>query len=224
MEKKIEYKELYNNQDRVLDAIFQSGTVFYLTGGTCLGRFYFEKRYSEDLDLFTSDNTIYREEVRILLDKLDNQGIEVDINVDTRDFVRITADSFLQIDMVNDRVYRHGRSVRTEKGYMIDNLENITANKIGAIISRDEPKDVFDLYIVSRHRAFHWSEILSIADKKNLLDKELMEYRLRSFPLDLVNTLAVTDPVFLKQFYKDYPVLVAEIINERENSLIGAAG
>jgi hypothetical protein len=40
------YQELYKLQDIVLDIVFKTETVFYLTGGTCFNRFYFEKRYS----------------------------------------------------------------------------------------------------------------------------------------------------------------------------------
>ena len=35
-----------------LALIFAQDTEFYLTGGTCLNRFYYEKRLSDDLDFF----------------------------------------------------------------------------------------------------------------------------------------------------------------------------
>ena len=38
---KVEYEELYALQDKVLAGIFAKETTFYLTGGTCLHRFYF---------------------------------------------------------------------------------------------------------------------------------------------------------------------------------------
>ena len=50
----IDYIRLYRLQDEILPIIFQADTEFYLTGGTCLHRFYCEKRYSDDLDLFTN--------------------------------------------------------------------------------------------------------------------------------------------------------------------------
>ena len=52
----INYKKLYDLQDRVLNVIFETEQIFYLTGGTCLSRFYQEKRYSDDLDFFTHSN------------------------------------------------------------------------------------------------------------------------------------------------------------------------
>ncbi|MFA5806633.1 MAG: nucleotidyl transferase AbiEii/AbiGii toxin family protein [Melioribacteraceae bacterium] len=54
----IEFYEnrLYPLQDAVLGLLDQER--FYLTGGTCLSRFYFNHRYSEDLDFFC-DGTLY---------------------------------------------------------------------------------------------------------------------------------------------------------------------
>jgi len=51
----IDYKTLYDLQDRVLDTVFKTEQVFYLTGGTCLNRFYYEKRYSDDLGFSNDD-------------------------------------------------------------------------------------------------------------------------------------------------------------------------
>jgi|GEM_PF-1021224 len=49
----IDYKKLYLLQDEVLKVVFATEHEFYLTGGSCLSRFYVEKRYSDDLDFFT---------------------------------------------------------------------------------------------------------------------------------------------------------------------------
>jgi len=40
----VDYRVLYPIQDRVLAILSRTDTHFYLTGGTCLNRFYFEKR------------------------------------------------------------------------------------------------------------------------------------------------------------------------------------
>ena len=60
----IDYKELYSLQDKVLAVIFQEQSEFYLTGGTCLSRFYIEKRYSDDLDFFTNQSPRYSFEIK----------------------------------------------------------------------------------------------------------------------------------------------------------------
>ena len=56
---RVNYKELYRFQDEVLREIFMTDHDFYLTGGTCLSRFYHHKRYSLDLDFFNHNNDLY---------------------------------------------------------------------------------------------------------------------------------------------------------------------
>jgi hypothetical protein len=51
------YEEsLYPLQDGVLRLIQQSGTDFFLTGGTALSRAYYKHRYSDDLDFFVNNS------------------------------------------------------------------------------------------------------------------------------------------------------------------------
>jgi hypothetical protein len=61
VEKKIDYRELYKIQDGFLDIVFALNNTFYLTGGTALHRFYYNYRYSDDLDLFTSADPLFGE-------------------------------------------------------------------------------------------------------------------------------------------------------------------
>ena len=49
----IDYEKLYELQDRVLEIVFDTEQIFYLTVGTALSRFYKEKRHSDDLIFYT---------------------------------------------------------------------------------------------------------------------------------------------------------------------------
>jgi predicted nucleotidyltransferase component of viral defense system len=51
-----DYRGLYALQDLVLDKVFELDNDFYLTGGTALHRFYYNLRYSDDLDFFVSNS------------------------------------------------------------------------------------------------------------------------------------------------------------------------
>ena len=203
----LDYHALYTLQDKVLSAVFAAETSFYLTGGTCLHRFYVQRRYSDDLDLFSNDNALFRDDVRIAQDCLNEKNIAFETHVDTRDFVRLLVDSTLQVDLVNDRVYRYGRSRLTEQGVVLDNIQNICANKICAVLGRDEPKDVFDLYIILQHMGIDWSQPIEAAGKKCVLDGEILEYRLSSFPLHLIDLLPIANQGYIgemKENYKDF--------------------
>jgi predicted nucleotidyltransferase component of viral defense system len=54
-----DYTKLYQLQDKFLSWWFSMGLPFYLTGGTALGRFYLNHRFSEDLDFFINNDGHY---------------------------------------------------------------------------------------------------------------------------------------------------------------------
>ena len=178
----LNYTNIYALQDKVLAAIFSAETTFYLTAGTCLNRFYHNRRYSNDLDLFTNENALFRDDVRILLDALTSASLSYAIQVDTRNFVRLLIQDELQLDLINDRVYRYGKSIHSPLEIVLDNELNICANKLCAIIGRDDPKDMFDLYTIFKKGKLDWKIAITAAAKKCVLDPEVLEYRLSSFP------------------------------------------
>lgn len=200
----IDIEQLYALQDQVLAAIFSGEISFYLTGGTCLHRFHYERRYSADLDLFTSDINLFRDDIRLAKARLDSALLAFDTLVDTRDFVRLFVEKKLQVDLINDRVYRYGKPLQSPQGIMLDNIENIGANKICAVLGRDDPKDVFDLYTIFQTARIDWSVVISAADKKCVLDYEMLEYRLSAFPLDLLDLLHLKNKDFLAEMKQNY--------------------
>jgi predicted nucleotidyltransferase component of viral defense system len=208
----LDFISLYALQDRVLDCVFSVDTGFYLTGGTCLHRFYFPERHSVDLDLFSNDNTLYRDDVRRIVHTLNECGISSELIVDSRDFVRLMINGELQVDLVNDRVYRSGRSVRMETAIVVDNLQNLAANKICAVLGRDDPKDVFDLYVMHRHQAVQWPLALEDAAKKCAFDPETLMFRLNAFPLQLLDDLHVVNPSLVSQMKQHYHALTHAIL------------
>jgi predicted nucleotidyltransferase component of viral defense system len=209
----IDYKKLYLFQDKILAIVFQDDTEFYLTGGTCLNRFYFEERYSDDLDLFTNSSNTFAYSAREIVDRVSHAGYAVETQVDSKDFIRINAtgdEVVLQIDFINDRVKRFG-SFNYKKGCKLDNPLNILSNKITAILSRDNPKDIFDLYLISQNTSFHWADILAQAREKLHFQKEDLLYRLQTFPLSLLDKLNTTDDQFLCTFKKDFNSIINAI-------------
>ena len=59
MENTIDYKQLYALQDKMLAFVFSLENSFYLTGGTALHRFYYNARYSDDLNFITSSDDLF---------------------------------------------------------------------------------------------------------------------------------------------------------------------
>jgi predicted nucleotidyltransferase component of viral defense system len=204
----IDYKTLYDLQDRVLDTVFKTEQVFYLTGGTCLNRFYYEKRYSDDLDFFTHNDRDFNRGFRSLRKVLKDNFSTVQEEVTSRDFIRIKIDGSLQVDFVNDRVERYGELVYLDNGYIIDNCKNIFVNKITAVIGRDNPKDIFDLYLLDKFNNFDFKELLEVAHKKAGFSNDDFIIRLKTFPLSLLDNIVLKDISFLDDFKNQYFKLI----------------
>lgn len=52
-----DYKKLYQLQDKVFKVLSGHFDNLYLTGGTALGRYFLNHRYSDDIDFFTNADT-----------------------------------------------------------------------------------------------------------------------------------------------------------------------
>ncbi|SHF33199.1 Nucleotidyl transferase AbiEii toxin, Type IV TA system [Desulfacinum infernum DSM 9756] len=207
----VDYRALYRLQDEVLDVVFASENIFYLTGGTCLSRFYKAKRYSDDLDFFADSSARYPFALRRVRLRLAERH-RVRVEVESKDFARFRINDFLQVDFVNEHAPRWKEVVVTPEGRVIDNIENILANKLTAVVARDDPKDVFDVYLIWKFYAFSWAEILDAAQKKACFSDDILAVRLRTFPEEAFSTLKLIDPDFLKDFSEDRPVLLDELI------------
>ncbi len=210
----IDYKKLYDLQDRVLDIVFKIENIFYLTGGTCISRFYKEKRYSDDLDLFTNINNGFNLAVKEIKNAL-NQKFKIKEEVNSRDFIRLKVNGILQVNFVNDRVMRYKKPVHLDNGYLIDNIENILANKITAIIGRDNPKDIFDVYLLDKFYSTDWSNILDIAHQKADFNDDDLIIRLKTFPLSLLKNINLIDKKFLDNFKIEHNLIIEKIEQAR---------
>ncbi len=211
---RIDYKKLYALQDKVLKLIFSQEQEFYLTGGTCLSRFYQEKRYSDDLDFFTNNSARFGFAVKNIKAKL-LEEFSLIVEVESKDFIRFKVEDLLQLDFVNDRVSRYKDVVVLDNGYIIDNIENILSNKLTAVIGRDNPKDIFDIYLICKFYTFDWKEILDASLTKATFSHEDLIVRLKSFPQVLFKSINVIDVDFLRSFADEFPLIIEEINNKQ---------
>ncbi len=206
----IDYTKLYLLQDEVLKVIFATEHEFYLTGGTCLSRFYVEKRYSDNLDFFTNQSPRYSFAMKnIKKALLERFGLVVE--VESKDFTRFKIDDLLQVDFVNDISFRYKEPKINEENYLLDTVENILSNKITAVIGRDNPKDIFDIYLIWKFYEIRWSEILDAAHQKAGFSNEELIIRLKSFPKELLGEIKIIDDTFLDNFSNDFLKIIDEI-------------
>lgn len=150
MSKDYYFKSLYPLQDKALKIISNLETGFYLTGGTASSRGYLHHRFSDDLDLFVNDNSNFGLWSDRVINALSGAGNwQIDILLREVRFTRISLieeDVFLKIEMINDVPSHIGEIKKHEVLGMLDSPENILANKVTAIIDRQEPKDMADIW------------------------------------------------------------------------------
>lgn len=212
----VDYTLLYELQDRVLDVVFNTEQEFYLTGGTCLSRFYHEKRYSDDLDFFTNSSSRFGFAVKNIKARL-SETFSIRSVIDSKDFIRVDVEGLLQVDFINDRVPRYKDVIVLESGYIIDHIENILSNKLTAVIGRDNPKDIFDIYLICQYYSFDWYDILIASQHKASFSSEDLIVRLKSFPTILLQSINIIDSVFLKDFTQQFPQIIEEIKHRQKH-------
>lgn len=104
--------------------VFEIENEFYLTGGTCLSRFYVEKRYSDDLGFFANQSPRYSFAIRNIKKAL-NENFQLAVEVESKDFTIFKIDDLLQVDFVNDISFRYKEPIVSEENYLIDTIEEL---------------------------------------------------------------------------------------------------
>ncbi len=203
-------------QKRVLDVLYADAEFrenFYLTGGTALSAFYLHHRYSDDLDFFThakSMEFLWPLVQRVLA------GFEYRPERRFPDFLRLSVQG-LQVDFVRDVPFRVG-APRPVGGWMVDTVENITVNKVTAILNRLDAKDYVDLYLLLKEQPVRIMGLFQDALKKDASIDPFVWSRvigdaanLRVMPRMIV-LLRLDD---VKKFYEDLQTLILEKIKPK---------
>ncbi|MCP5498567.1 MAG: nucleotidyl transferase AbiEii/AbiGii toxin family protein [Leptospiraceae bacterium] len=196
---------LYPMQD-VIFSLLQSDK-FYLTGGTCLSRFYFNHRYSDDLDFFfmgqEDELEIFELECNKVFQRIETD-FKLEVSINNKSFKRIFAyknENPLKIEFIYENFPLIGNRIK-EKGILLDTKSNIASNKITAIHDRKTYKDYFDLFFLLKE--FDLKDLLKWAELKKVpLDYEgtLLSLSLGELEGDVFMIQNIKEPDF-KEFMK----------------------
>ncbi len=222
-------KSLYPFQDGILSILRELKLPFYLTGGTPLSRFYYNHRYSDDLDLFVNDDSSFSDYCTSFYEKLNELQTKHSFIIDKQKLNRsnnfmqffISKDHLeLKIDLVNDVAPHYGEFNYDIVLGKIDSLRNILSNKFSALY-RFEPKDIADIWTICKNYKCNFKEIITEAKNKEAGVDPLSIFEiLSSFPLDKLNLIKwINKPDPLK-FKEDLSTIAEDIFNGRNNSLI----
>jgi hypothetical protein len=144
------FERLYPFQDQILHSIRKLETEFYLTGGTAASRGYLNHRLSDDLDFFVNDDNrfgLWTE--RLIHDLSSHEKWNLQVLLKEERFARMEIRSrevSMKIELVNDVPSHVGEIVEHSMLGRLDSAENILAKKITAVIDRNEPKDLADIW------------------------------------------------------------------------------
>jgi predicted nucleotidyltransferase component of viral defense system len=220
---KKDYKLLYKFQNRFLKQWFTLGLPFYLTGGTALGRFYLNHRYSDDLDFFVNASSDFQKHILFIKNELQKEyKTDISKTIVTDEFARFFIEDneiLMKVEFVNDVAYRAGVPLKSNQGN-IDTVSNILANKLTAVAGRDEPKDVFDIVTIATHFSFNWKEIFNHSKEKALLNEIDIEQRLFAFPVFSLSTVDwLIKPVDMVIFEQQLQKVADDFLLGKNNSL-----
>ncbi|WP_337208797.1 nucleotidyl transferase AbiEii/AbiGii toxin family protein [Campylobacter molothri] len=176
----------------MLDLVAKENLDFYLTGGTDLQRFHYNQfRFSDDLDFFLINNGIKNhtpKEFNDFISMLQDNNIDFKIKVSNQYFTQLyIKENNLKIDLVNDYVFHEKNDyVKLENGLLIDSIQNIFVNKLETSISRDEPRDLFDIYTILTNNKMDIEKSFDILIKKTNMDSKDIINKLKNIKIEQI--------------------------------------
>ncbi len=162
-------KDALNNlQNEFLKVFFARENSFYLSGGAALVGFYFGHRETHDLDLFTLSNDVEKG-FRLVNAVAEVLGAKVESVQTSPDFRRLLvkqgADAIV-VDLIREYVFQVDPDKPIIGGIRVDTPEEILANKLCALLSRSEIRDLVDVRELE-NAGFSIEAALEAAEKKD---------------------------------------------------------
>ncbi len=155
-------------QQQVLEAFFRREQRFFLSGGAALAGFHLAHRRTHDLDLFTTTGIIEDGEQALAL-AADELGATVEKIQTTPDFRRRIVrrgEEAVVIDLVHERAPQGPLPKQRIGNIQVDAPQEILANKLCALLSRSELRDLVDVYALER-AGLCVEDALPLAEKKD---------------------------------------------------------
>jgi hypothetical protein len=156
-------------QRALLASFFEHERRFYLTGGAALAGFYLRHRRTTDLDLFTFDADAFAHGRRAVDAAADDLGAQVIVRQHEPGFLRMVVsrgEESVVVDLVLERVRQVQQQKAVFGSVVVDVPEDILSNKLTALLSRGEERDLVDLWYLERH-GYRIEDALGAAEAKD---------------------------------------------------------
>ncbi len=202
------------DQRDCLNAFFACTDAFYLTGGTALAAFYLGHRTSVDLDLFTQSDEAFAQFRPIMAATAARLGVHIEAIRETPYFKHFQAHmpgGALTLHAARDVSVRLA-PVQHCGNLRIDSIEDITANKLCAMLGRSSMKDFVDLYFL-HHVGFTIEHYLEPARQKDGgLEAATLAYAISQLVIETVPSFMV-QPVTREQLQQFKDAAIARLIH-----------
>lgn len=143
-------------QARVLARFASSSSSpdFFLSGGAALAGFHLHHRPTIDLDLFTTRADAIGSGLSTLREVASDLNATLLIRQQAPTFVRAVVDAGVDgavvVDLVHDAVVQLHADKLLIDGVRVDPLDEILANKLTALVGRQEERDLVDVWFIER--------------------------------------------------------------------------
>ena len=144
---------------------------FFLTGGTALSAFYLQHRISEDMDFFTEEEGQVPRVLPVLQEISRELKGKLEIRQSFRSYLEVVLTKekeILRCDFAMDSPFRLEKKIfRPEHGIYVDNILDISCNKLSALFDRGDPKDFVDIYFINKE-VIPFEKLVGEAKKKHV--------------------------------------------------------
>lgn len=139
--------ELIELQKEFLRRFFARENNFFLSGGAALVGYYLHHRKTKDLDLFTLESEMERGVaiVHEVARELEADVESLQTSPDFRRFLLSRGNESIVVDLIREYVFQVDDQKRVFDGVRVDTPEEILANKLCALLSRSEVRDLVDV-------------------------------------------------------------------------------
>lgn len=176
-------KGLTDLQTELLQRFFARRDEFFLTGGAALVGFYLGHRETHDLDLFTAGQPLDEGE-RTLMEIASELGLVVEPVRRAPEFRRflVRGGEALVVDLVRDDAPQLSDK-QVVGDVRIDSAEEILANKLCALLSRVEIRDLVDVMALQQHGLDPVAAVRAASKKDAGVTPSQLAWVLSSFPV-----------------------------------------
>jgi predicted nucleotidyltransferase len=201
---------------------------FLLAGGTALAGFYLYHRYSDDIDLFTFDESVFQEGKGFVEEALAQLGLVLERRESSGPYVKFTVSGdpvrvhpLEKVELVLDSPPRFS-DMNTVDSVRIMGLLDLTIAKLSAL-GREEVKDFIDLYFIAKDQGVDVLSLLPLVKQKDmgltegvLAQDALKVLKLREVAAYLSSyMIKEVDWDDLTQFYKDLAGRIFDLFPSR---------